>query len=88
MIMNASNNNLGRTLRTLAVSLCAACAVLTNAAYGQDEGVQVRDMGTVDIAVVDTDLAQVLQMLSLRRRWVGIATLVVLIGILIWLALR
>ncbi len=68
MIMNASNTQFGRLMKALTLSACAACALLAAPVHGQDEGVQVRDMGTVDIAVQDTDLAQVLQMLSLQTK--------------------
>lgn len=55
-------------MKAIALSACAACAFLTAPVLGQGEGVQVQDMGTVDIAVQDTDLAQVLQMLSLQTK--------------------
>jgi len=60
----------GATARLRIVLLVAAtCAALAAPpASGQNGGVAVDDFGTVDIAVQDTDLAQVLQMLSLQSR--------------------
>lgn len=68
MTMNATTKQFSRSFRALSVSLCAACAILAAPAHGQDEGVNVSDTGTVDIAVQDTDLAQVLQMLSIQTK--------------------
>jgi len=59
------------------LSVCAVCTVLAfpaTAAGGADEGepengdVNMTDYGTVDLAVQDTDLSQVLQMLSMQSR--------------------
>lgn len=55
-------------------SVCALCAFLGLPAYGQeavegaDERVEVSDFGTVTLAVQDTDLAQVLEMLSIQSQ--------------------
>jgi type II secretory pathway component HofQ len=51
-------------------AFCAAGAVLTATASGQDgpPGVRVSEYGRVDIAVQDTDLVQVLEMLSIQGR--------------------
>jgi type IV pilus assembly protein PilQ len=53
-------------------SVCALCALLAVPAFGQngDDGaeVSVTDYGTVDLAVQDTDLAQVLQMLAIQSK--------------------
>lgn len=59
------------------LSVCAACAVLAfpvSAAVGaegeepEDSDVNVTDYGSVDLHVQDTDLAHVLQMLSMQSR--------------------
>ena len=57
-----------------AVAICAASVLLATPAMGQTWGdaggpeVSVTDYGTVDLAVQDTDLAQVLEMLSIQGR--------------------
>jgi type IV pilus assembly protein PilQ len=77
--MNANNTMLGRLFFGRFSSIGAMCALLTAplAAVGQtttgaadevDAEVSVTDYGTVDLAVQDTDLAQVLQMLSIQSR--------------------
>ena len=70
MIMNAHRTQIGRTIRALSASLCAVGALFASAApaWAQDEGVNVRQDLTVDIVVQDTDLAQVLQMLSMQSK--------------------
>ncbi len=54
------------------LSVCAACGLLVDTANGQNRDggndVSVTDYGTVDLAVQDTDLAQVLQMLSIQSK--------------------
>ena len=51
-------------------AICAAGAVLAVPAFGQEgpPGVRVSEYGRVDIAVQDTDLIQVLEMLSIQGR--------------------
>jgi type IV pilus assembly protein PilQ len=55
-------------------SVCAVCALTAIPVYGQDAGsgddesVTVTDYGTVTLAVQDTDLAQVLEMLSIQSQ--------------------
>ena len=55
-------------------AVCAACVLMVTPAMAQtwgDEGgpeVSVTDYGTVDLAVQDTDLSQVLEMLSIQGR--------------------
>jgi type IV pilus assembly protein PilQ len=68
--MDARNINFGKGFRTHLVAVCAACALLVTPAFSQngEDGVEVSDYGTVDISVQDTDLAQVLQMLSIQSR--------------------
>jgi len=68
--MDARTINLGSGFRSHMLAVCAACALLVNPAWSQNEsdGVEVSDYGTVDIAVQETDLAQVLQMLSIQSR--------------------
>lgn len=68
--MDARNINFGSRFRTHLVAVCTACALLVAPAFAQDDdnGVEVSDYGTVDISVQDTDLAQVLQMLSIQSR--------------------
>ena len=57
-----------------AVAICAVSVLLATPAMGQTWGdaggpeVSVTDYGTVDLAVQDTDLAQVLEMLSIQGR--------------------
>lgn len=53
----------------MVLSICVACTLFAGSAYGrQDEGVNVTDVGAIDLAVQDTDLAQVLQMLSMQTK--------------------
>jgi type IV pilus assembly protein PilQ len=65
---------IGRRVVARMGAVCAAWAMLATPAYGQvwgaEEGpeVNVTDYGTVDLAVQDTDLAQVLEMLSIQGR--------------------
>jgi type IV pilus assembly protein PilQ len=73
--MTKISNDIGRRFVARAGAVCAAWAVLTTPALGQiwggEEGgpeVNVTDYGTVDLAVQDTDLAQVLEMLSIQGR--------------------
>ncbi len=68
--MDVFNIDFGKGFRTHLVAVCTACALLASPAWSQDDGggVEVSDYGTVDIAVQDTDLAQVLQMLSIQSR--------------------
>ena len=55
-------------------SVCAVCALAAVPALGQEAGeqagqqVQVTDYDTVTLAVQDTDLAQVLEMLSIQSQ--------------------
>ena len=66
-----SERNPVRGPRSVAAVLAAAAlaAAIAPAAWPQESsGVVVDDFGTVDIAVQDTDLAQVLQMLALESR--------------------
>ena len=67
--MNAKKeHHNGSLLKRLGVA-CVLSAPLTFAAYGQDrESVEVTDYGTVTLAVQDTDLAQVLEMLSIQSQ--------------------
>lgn len=69
----------GTTFFTPSLSVCALCTALAAVALpaslvnGQshnngDNDVSVTDYGTVDLAVQDTDLAQVLQMLSIQSK--------------------
>ncbi len=72
--MNPRNTCLERSFFGRWASICALGAALTSPAFGQifndDEGAEVKvsNYGTVDLAVQDTDLAQVLQMLSIQSR--------------------
>lgn len=65
--MNGTTTFIGRAMASMVLSICVACTLFAGPAYGrQDEGVNVTDVGTIDLAVQDTDLAQVLQMLSIQ----------------------
>ncbi len=67
--MNGTTTYIGRAMATLMLSICVICTLFAGSAYGQqDEGVNVTDVGTIDLAVQDTDLAQVLQMLSMQTK--------------------
>jgi len=71
--MNPRNAILKGRFAGQAWSACALCAIMATAAPGQDstesEGpVEVSDYGTVTLAVQDTDLAQVLEMLSIQSQ--------------------
>lgn len=76
--MNAINRINGTTFFSPLASVCAVCTAMAfaatsaMAALGDEPGngsdVQVTDYGTVDLAVQDTDLAQVLQMLSIQSK--------------------
>lgn len=76
--MNAINQVNGIRFFSPLTSICALCTTLASlalpatAALGEDahstDEVQVTDYGTVDLAVQDTDLAQVLQMLSIQSK--------------------
>ena len=72
--MNTINQVNGTSFFSPVTSICAICTVLAfaalpaTAALEDDESVQVTDYGTVDLAVQDTDLAQVLQMLSIQSK--------------------
>jgi type IV pilus assembly protein PilQ len=72
--MTKISDYIGRRFVARAGACCAAWAVLTTPAlaqvWGGEEGpeVNVTDYGTVDLAVQDTDLAQVLEMLSIQGR--------------------
>ena len=74
--MDARTITFGKGFSAHLVAVCTACALLATPAWAQDDagdatgedGVEVSDYGTVDISVQDTDLAQVLQMLSIQSR--------------------
>lgn len=76
--MNANMATNGSLFFRQCVSVYALCATLAFPAAGQDSGkpgnpddaktVAVSDYGTVDISVKDTDLATVLEMLSLESK--------------------
>ena len=70
--MNSSNTRTGRSALGRWGLVCAVGAVLASPALGQRgerrHDVNVTDYGTVDLAVQDTDLSQVLQMLSIQSR--------------------
>lgn len=72
--MNAKTLNFGRRFLGRIGSVYALCAIVAAPALGQDssgdddQGVQVTDYGTVTLAVKDTDLAQVLEMLSIQSQ--------------------
>ena len=67
--MNGTTTFIGRAMATMVLSICMACTMFAGSAYGrQDQGVNVTDVGTIDLAVQDTDLAQVLQMLSMQTK--------------------
>jgi len=68
--MDACNIIFGKRFHSHMVAVCTACALLVTPAFSQngEDGVDVSDYGTVDISVQDTDLAQVLQMLSIQSR--------------------
>lgn len=74
--MNLNPISKGRRFFWPLGSICATCALLTSPAVGQNSGgaasdenkVTVTDYGVVDLTVQDTDLAQVLQMLSMQSR--------------------
>ena len=70
--MNSSNTRTGRSALGRWGLVCAVGAVLASPALGQrgerSNDVNVTDYGTVDLAVQDTDLSQVLQMLSIQSR--------------------
>lgn len=72
--MRKSSTSTGRLVIARVGAACAAGALLTTPAFAQnwpDAGspeVNVSDYGTVDLAVQDTDLAQVLEMLSIQGR--------------------
>jgi len=72
MLTNISTN--GRSFFRALGSICALCVMLGTPAIAQeaqdnaDSEVKVSDYGTVDLAVQDTDLAQVLEMLSIQSR--------------------
>ncbi|MFB3139165.1 MAG: hypothetical protein ACE10B_08095, partial [Phycisphaerales bacterium] len=70
--MNPKIRCTGRRFLGRTGAVCAAWAVLAAPALGQDwadqenTDVNVTDYGTVDLAVQETDLSQVLQMLSIQ----------------------
>jgi len=70
--MNSSNTRTGRSALGRWGLVCAVGAFLASPALGQRgerrNDVNVTDYGTVDLAVQDTDLSQVLQMLSIQSR--------------------
>ncbi|MHC4429368.1 MAG: type II secretion system protein GspD, partial [Planctomycetota bacterium] len=72
--MTKISDYIGRRIVARAGAVCAAWAMLATPAHAQiwggEEGpeVNVTDYGTVDLAVQDTDLAQVLEMLSIQGR--------------------
>lgn len=76
--MNTMNHVNGTSFFSPLTSVCALCTALAftalpaTAALGGDtrsgKDVSVTDYGTVDLAVQDTDLAQVLQMLSIQSK--------------------
>jgi len=72
--MNANTTRFGTRYFARLGSVCALCALLAGPAHGQDseagadEGVQATEYGTVTLAVQDTDLAQVLEMLSIQTQ--------------------
>ncbi|MHC4775061.1 MAG: hypothetical protein ACYTBR_07325, partial [Planctomycetota bacterium] len=72
--MTKISDYIGRRFVARVGAVCAAWAMLATPAHGQiwggEEGpaVNVTDYGTVDLAVQDTDLAQVLEMLSIQGR--------------------
>lgn len=73
-----NTSTLGRVFFRPSLSVCALCALMAGSAFGQSGGeesnqgaesdVQVTDYGTVDLAVQDTDLSQILQMLSIQSK--------------------
>lgn len=71
-MFNGNTSALARVFFRPSVSVCVLCALMAGSAYGQSEGdeadVKVTDYGTVDLAVQDTDLAQILQMLSIQSK--------------------
>ncbi|MHC4653252.1 MAG: type II secretion system protein GspD, partial [Planctomycetota bacterium] len=72
--MTKISDYIGRRFVARVGAVCAAWAMLATPAHAQvwggEEGpeVNVTDYGTVDLAVQDTDLAQVLEMLSIQGR--------------------
>jgi type IV pilus assembly protein PilQ len=72
--MTKISDYIGRRIVARMGAACAAWAMLATPAlaqvWGGEEGpeVNVTDYGTVDLAVQDTDLAQVLEMLSIQGR--------------------
>ena len=72
--MTKISDYIGRRIFARVGAACAAWALLATPAlaqvWGGEEGpeVNVTDYGTVDLAVQDTDLAQVLEMLSIQGR--------------------
>jgi type IV pilus assembly protein PilQ len=72
--MNAKNAEFGALPLARAGSVCAVCAALVGTALGQVAGggerqtVEMTDYGTVTLAVQDTDLAQVLEMLAIQSQ--------------------
>ncbi len=67
--MNKVIHNMGIVWRLGTV--CAACALLAMPAYGQgqdSQGVEINEADLVSITVQDTDLAKVLQMLSIQSK--------------------
>ncbi len=72
--MNVNTTPIGTRYFARMGSVCALCALLAGPALGQeaeageDEGVQATEYGTVTLAVQDTDLAQVLEMLSIQTQ--------------------
>lgn len=76
--MSNTHHSRGRLFFLPKWSVYALCVIVAGSAYGQSRGstgnsaseppVAVTDYGTVDLAVQDTDLAQVLQMLSIQSK--------------------
>jgi len=66
--MTAYTNTPSRHALRLAWPVCAALAFLAAPALGQSDDVAVTDYGTVTLTVKDTDLAQVLEMLSIQSK--------------------
>lgn len=72
--MNVQHTSSGRRFFGRIRSVCALCALVAAPALGQDDAdkagqpVQVTDYDTVTLAVQDTDLAQVLEMLSIQSQ--------------------
>ncbi len=66
--MNAKISTRRDVVRGHLLWICTIVAALASTAAGQEDNVQVDDYGTVTLTVKDTDLAQVLEMLSIQSR--------------------